>query len=248
MDNLELMRQIDDNSIDLIYSDILFGTGKKFADYQDLKPIKKVIEDFYIPRIKEMHSILAYTGSVYLQMDYRISHWIRCIMDDIFGYENFRNEIIWCYNGGGVTKKQFNKKHDNILFYSKSDKFRFNTQYQPYNDNSAKRLLNKHRGEDKSDRLELGTPMTDWWADIKCIVNPANKEYVGYNTQKPKALLNRIIKASSDKGDVIADFFCGSGVTGAVAKELNRKYIMCDINKRAIEISKERLINNLTII
>lgn len=241
MDNLELMKQIDDNSIDLIYSDILYGTGKKFKDYQDLKPIKKDIYDFYVPRIKEMYRILSLTGSIYLQMDYRINHWIRCIMDDVFGYEQFRNEIIWCYNGGGNTKKQFNKKHDTILFYSKSDTFKFNTQYQPYNDNSAKRLQNKHRGEDKSDRIDIGTPMTDWWTNIKCIVNPANTEYVDYNTQKPKSLLERIIKASSNKNEVVADFFCGSGTTCVVAKELGRNYIGCDINKRAVEISEERL-------
>lgn len=242
MDNLELMKQLSSDSIDLIYSDILFGTGKKFKDYQDLKPDRKIIEDFYIPRIKEMYRILNPTGSIYLQMDYRIVHWIRCIMDDIFGYENFQDEIIWCYNGGGTTKKRWNRKHDNILFYTKGKKFKFNTQYQPYNCNSSKRLINKHRGEDKSNRLELGTPMVDWWMDIKCIVNPANIEYQNYDTQKPKSLLQRIIKASSNEGDVVADFFCGSGTSLVVAKELNRKYIGCDISERAIEISNSRLI------
>jgi DNA modification methylase len=86
--------------------------------------------------------------------------------------------------------------------------------------------------------------MTDWWIDISLIANPVNKEYTGYDTQKPKALIERIIKASSDEGDIVADFFCGSGTTGVVAKELNRKYILCDISPRAIEISKERLNNN----
>lgn len=241
MDNLELTNQIGNNSIDLIYGDILYGTGKKFADYQDLKANKDEIYKFYIPRIQEMHRVLKESGSIYLQMDYRISHWIRCIMDDIFGYSNFKNEIIWCYNGGGVTKKQFNKKHDNILFYSKSNNFKFNTQYQPYNDNSAKRLLNKHRGEDKSDRLELGTPMVDWWTDIKCIVNPANTEYANYNTQKPLQLMDRIIKASSNENDIVVDLFCGSGSFLVKAKELHRNYIGCDISEKAIQISNNRL-------
>ena len=241
MDNLEYMRTLPDNYIDLIYSDILFGTGKKFKDYQDLKPKKKVIYDFYTPKIKEMHRLLKDTGSIYLQMDYRIVHWIRQILDDIFGYENFQNEIIWCYNGGGVTKQRFNRKHDNILFYSKTKDYKFNTQYQPYNDNSAGRLKNKHRGEDKSNRVDRGTPMTDWWSDIKCIVNPANIEYVDYNTQKPVLLMERIILASSNEGDIIADFFMGSGSFLVKAKELNRNYIGCDISQKAVDKTNLRI-------
>ena len=235
------MKKIPDNYIDLIYCDILYNTGKKFKDYNDNLGTPQQAIKWYEPRLIEMKRILKNTGSIYLQCDYRLVHYLKVKMDEIFGYDNFRNEIIWCYNGGGITKKQFNKKHDNILFYSKSDKFQFNTQYQPYNDNSAKRLLNKHRGQDKSDRLLIGTPMTDWWTDIKCIVNPANTEYIDYNTQKPKKILERMIKASSNKGDIIADFFCGSGTTGVVAKELNRKYILCDINPKAIQISENRL-------
>lgn len=97
MDNLELMAEIPDDTIDLIYCDILYGTGRKFKDYQDLKPKREIIEEHYTPRIKEMYRILKDTGSIYLQMDTKINHWIRCIMDDIFGYNNFRNEIIWWY-------------------------------------------------------------------------------------------------------------------------------------------------------
>jgi site-specific DNA-methyltransferase (adenine-specific) len=97
-DNLEFMKSIEDNSLDLIYCDILYGTGRKFSDYQDLKPIKSDIEEHYIPRLKEMYRILKDTGTIYLQMDTKINHWIRCIMDDIFGYDNMRNEIIWFYN------------------------------------------------------------------------------------------------------------------------------------------------------
>jgi site-specific DNA-methyltransferase (adenine-specific) len=93
-DNLEFLKNLPDNHIDLIYSDILYGTGRKFSDYQDLKPIKKDIEEHYIPRIKEMRRVLKETGTIYLQMDTKISHWVRCIMDDIFGYEMMRNEII----------------------------------------------------------------------------------------------------------------------------------------------------------
>jgi len=97
VDNLELLLSQPDESVDLIYCDILYGTGRNFGDYQDLKPIRSEIEAHYLPRLKEMHRVLKQNGSIYLQMDYRISHWIRLIMDDIFGYDNFVNEIIWCY-------------------------------------------------------------------------------------------------------------------------------------------------------
>lgn len=240
-DNLELLEKLPNNYIDLIYSDILYNTGKNFKDYNDNLGTPQQAIEWYRPRLQEMRRILKDTGSIYLQCDYRLVHYLKVEMDNIFGLDHFQNEIIWCYNGGGITKNRFNKKHDNILFYSKSNDFIFNTQYQPYNGNSAKRLLNKHKGKDKSNRLEIGTPMTDWWTDIKCIVNPANIEYVNYDTQKPKALLERIIKASSNQGNIVADFFMGSGTTGEVAIELGRKFIGCDIGEKACEISKKRL-------
>ena len=241
MDNFELMKQLSDECIDLIYCDILYNTGKKFKDYNDNLGTPQEAIQWYEPRLIEMKRILKDDGSIYLQCDYRLVHYLKVKMDDIFGFNNFQNDIIWCYNGGGITKKRFNRKHDDILFYSKSDKFIFNTQYQPYNENSAKRLLNKHRGKDKSDRINIGTAMTDWWTDIKCIVNPENIEYVDYNTQKPKQLIERIIKSSSNENSLVADFFCGSGTTCIVAKELNRNYLGCDINQNAIDITYKRL-------
>ena len=125
-DNLELMAEIQDNTIDLIYCDILYGTGRKFKDYQDLKPIRSEIESHYIPRIKEMHRILKPTGSIYLQMDTRINHWLRCIMDDIFGYANYLNEIVWVYDLADNSKTNYPKKHDCILFYKKGKEHTFN--------------------------------------------------------------------------------------------------------------------------
>jgi len=129
-ENLELMKTIKDNSVDLIYCDILYGTGRKFADYQDLKPKREVIEQHYIPRIKEMHRILKDTGSIYLQMDTRINHWLRCILDDIFGYNNFINSITWKRSKGvNTTEGYFYDVCDNILFYSKTKHFSFYPQY-----------------------------------------------------------------------------------------------------------------------
>ena len=229
-DNLELMKTIESNTIDLIYCDILYGTGRNFGDYQDLKPIRSEIESHYIPRIKEMHRILKSTGSIYLQMDTRINHWIRCIMDDVFGYENFKNTIVWCYGaGGGHGKKYFRRTHDDIHFYSKTDKYIFNKQKNQY-----------------------GSSLQDWW-QIKGLQDKSgffkqDDETQTYPTQKPKALIERIIKASSNEGDLVADFYMGSGTTAEVCKELNRNFIGCDINPKAVELSKVRcgvFINNL---
>lgn len=224
-DNMELLKKIPDESVDLIYCDILYGTGKDFGDYQDLKCDRKVIEEHYIPRIKEMHRVLKDTGCIYLQMDYRINHWIRCIMDDIFEYDNFVNEIIWKYGLGGSGKKEFAKKHDNLILYGKNkSKYTFNLQYEPATSNRMKGQYKK---------------MTSVW-DIPNINNMA-KERNGYSTQKPKALLERIIKASSNNGDIVADFYMGSGTSMVVAKELNRNYIGCDISENAVNITNERL-------
>lgn len=239
-DNLELMAEIKDNTIDLIYCDILYGTGRKFADYQDLKPIRSEIERHYIPRIKEMHRILKPTGSIYLQMDCRIVHWVRCIMDDIFGYDNFVNEIIWCYTTGLPTKKYWNKKHDNILFYCKNGKFTFNVD----------EVRGLHRGKEKLKykknsngtltirKHEKGRTPLDWW-DVPLLTNTA-KERNGYFSQKPKALIERIIKASSNEGDLVADFYSGSFTTAEVCKDLKRNFIGCDINPNCFEKAKER--------
>ena len=250
-DNLELMKTIESNTIDLIYCDILYGTGRKFTDYQDLKPIRSEIETHYIPRIKEMHRILKPTGSIYLQMDTKINHWMRCIMDDIFGYDKFRNEISWWYKRWSNISFGFQKMHDVILFYSK-DKSKFNIQYQDYAkpneiedtvrgviDGKLVRLKNEDGSYKKRETENKGVPLHDVW-EIQHI-QPTAKERLGYDTQKPKALIERIIKASSNEGDLVADFYLGSGTTAVVCKELNRNFIGCDINPRAIEITLQRL-------
>ena len=245
-DNLKLMSTIKDNTIDLIYCDILYGTGRKFKDYQDLKPKREIIEEHYIPRIKEMKRILKDTGSIYLQMDTKINHWIRCIMDDIFGYDNFRNEIIWQYNRWTATSKDFQKLHDCILRYTKTKNFTFNVEYKDYTEGSKKRKQNKlHRfknGEKYLVTETKGVAQNDVWVDVPFLPPSCNeRKKIGYNTQKPKALLERIIKASSNEGDLVADFYMGSGTTAEVCQDLNRNFIGCDINPRAIEVTEERL-------
>lgn len=251
IDNLEFMKQLDNDSIDLIYGDILFGTGKKFKDYQDLKADRKVINDFYVPRIKEMHRLLKSTGSIYLQMDWRINHWVRCIMDDIFGYENFRNEIDWYYsNKISRNTKNFPKNKDNILFYSKSKDNIFNVQKEirdiPIKVSKREWRDNKNmraRDEEGNVIYEMSCDRTidDVWKIP--IIGSTSKERTGYYSQKPLALMERIIKASSNEGNLLADFFMGSGSFLVKAKELKRNYIGCDINPNALEIANLGLLS-----
>ena len=274
-DNLEFMRELEDESIDLIYCDILYGTSRNFGDYKDLKADRNIIEEFYMPRLKEVYRLLKNTSSIYIQCDWRINHWIRCLMDDVFGYGNFRNEIIWHYSKMNAVNNKFISNHDTIFMYSKSKDYTFNIQYNNsesalkqrlnrfikndviiYKDvkthksqlinnyiNSAKNKLNKEHLEDEDIVLDFKNKskqkLDDVW-NISIIKGNA-KENVSYQTQKPKALLERIIKASSNEGDVVADFFMGSCTTGEVALELGRKFIGCDIGDKAFEVSKKRL-------
>ncbi len=235
VDNLELLLSQPDESVDLIYCDILYGTGRNFGDYQDLKPIRSEIENHYIPRLKEMKRVLKSTGSIYLQMDTRINHWLRILMDEVFGYDNFKNEIAWCYAGGGIPKNNYPKKHDVILFYTKSEKYYFSHQMRNYSKSGSGRRSNG----DKYD-LQGQTPVNDWWIDI-APQNTQSKDKVNYNTQKPKELIIRFVLASTNEGDTVADYYLGSGTTAVVCKELNRNFIGCDINPKAIEITNARL-------
>lgn len=243
MDNLELMEQLPNESIDLIYCDILYNTGKKFKDYDDNLGTPQEAMKWYEPRLIEMKRILKSTGSIYLHCDYRLVHYLKVKMDEIFGLKNFRNDIIWFYLSPSANPiDKYASKHDNILFYSKSKNIIFNSDNirQPYKENTLKQAENKtisfgkistvnEKGKYPIDVFEIAT------------LNSMAKERIGYDTQKPKALLERIIKASSNEGDIVADFFIGSGTTMVVAKELNRQYIGCDTNPRAVEITNTRL-------
>jgi site-specific DNA-methyltransferase (adenine-specific) len=239
-DNLELMAEIEDNTIDLIYCDILYGTGRKFKDYQDLKPIRSEIESHYITRIKEMHRILKPTGSIYLQMDFRINHWVRCIMDDVFGYDNFRNEIIQYYSARGGTFNHFTYGHQNIYWYSKSNKYTFNKNDVLVNYKPSSLDPKKYRTQEEYEYVKNKQGMTPSTAWLFHYLQGNSKENLKYATQKPKALIERIIKASSNEGDLVADFYSGSFTTAAVCKDLNRSFIGCDINPNCFEKAKER--------
>lgn len=248
--NIEFMQTIESNSIDLIYCDVLYGTGRNFGEYQDLKPIRSEIENHYIPRIKEMYRLLSENGCIYLQMDTRINHWLRLILDDIFGYDNFRNEISWCYRSSGFSKYKWSQKHDVILFYTKSKKYTFNMEL--IRETEISKSTQKRFSKDISEtglipNLKNGkmyyvspySPPKDW---INLNTLPqAHKERVGYPTQKPKELLKRLILSVTNENDLVADFYLGSGTTAVVCKELNRRFVGCDVNANAVKITNERL-------
>ena len=237
-DNLTLLASQPNESVNLIYCDILYGTGRDFGAYQDLKPIRSAIENHYIPRLKEMYRVLSNTGTIYLQMDLRIVHWIRIIMDDIFGYENFRNQIVIKFNIGGRGKKEFAKKHDYLVVYTKTNVFTFNDLDVriPYRSVISKK---QDRPNITADKLLLGTIPTNVWDDIPSGLKV--KKHTKYPTEKHEKLIERIVKASSNERDVVADYYLGSGTTAAVCQKLNRKFIGCDINIESIQTTKFRL-------
>jgi len=198
-------------------------------------------------RLIELRRVLKKTGSLYLHCDPTASHYLKIVLDAIFGKKNFRNEIVWCYRGGGVPKNDFANRHDIIFRYSKGDKYYFNVDAVriPYSDETIERLKYKakaFRGDKVYDDYEQnpeGKHPEDWW-EIQPIM-PSSKERLGYPTQKPEVLLERIIKASSKEGDLILDPFCGCGTTVAVAEKLKRNWVGIDITHLAINLIKRRL-------
>ena len=193
-------------------------------------------------RLIEMHRVLKPDGSLYLHVDPTASHYLKIILDAIFGKGNFRNEIVWCYHGpGSPNMRQFNRKTDHILWYSKGDTWTFNKD--------AVRLAYKGGGphvggygidkEMAKDYGAKGKVPENWW--VMRIAARSKTEYMGYPTQKPIALLHRIIEASSNEGDVVFDPFCGCATACVVAQQLHRKWIGCDIEGKAADILVQRL-------
>jgi len=259
-DNIEILKEIPDNSINLIYVDPPFNTGKKQTkntikaeiskneqgrvgfknkryktEILDTKYFYDKFDDyisFIEPRLIEAYRILSESGSLYLHLDYREVHYCKVLLDQIFGRDNFMNEIIWAYDYGGRPKNRWPAKHDNILFYVKTKgKHIFNFEEIERIPYMAPKLV----GDEKA---ALGKIPTDvWWHTI---VPTNSKEKTGYPTQKPLNIIKRIIQASSNPGDIVLDFFAGSGTTGMAAIELQRKFILIDNNPQAIDIMKKR--------
>ena len=239
-DNLKEMRDMPDASIDLIYADPPFNTGRDWGAFNDkwdggLKGYLKFME----PRLAEMHRLLKDTGSIYLHSNHKASHYLKVMMDGTFGMEHFRNEIVWHYNRQRPKPCGFSRTHDYILYYQKSSACVFNPDDVriPYKQSTIDRRKYPHPDvrNGKSDLHPLGR-LPD------CVWHFALAHHgIKYPTQKPLKLLERIIMVSSNQGDVVLDPFCGSGTTLVAANNLGRKYIGIDQNPEAISISRERL-------
>ena len=252
--------------INLIYIDPPFATGADFV--KEVSGIKvKVYRDTWsqglasylqmiYDRLVLMRELLSEKGSVYVHMDWHAGHYVKVIMDEIFGRENFRREIIWVMTGLAGYKalvENYVRAHDVILYYSKSNNCIFNKIYLPYNEKQLARFSSvdekgrRYKPITKTRRLYLdeakGIPIPDVWSDIVGFHTIMNaKDFLGFPTQKPESLLERIVKASSNEGDLVADFFCGSGTTLAVAEKLGRRWIGADLSKFAINLSRKRLL------
>jgi len=252
-DNLKLMASLPDRCCDLIYADPPFGTNRRVAGVA--KPALSFDDrhaggmDGYLallqPRLTQMHRLLSARGSLYVHLDYRAVHYVKVLLDEIFGRDCFLNEIIWSYRGGGRPAKWFPRKHDTILLYARRPgSHTFNPQrggaYRTLDlriDDAGRPYKSTRNG-----RLYFhpeGPAYTDVW-EIP-FLSTVSRERTDYPTQKPEALLERIIRAGSNEGDLVADFFCGSGTTLAVARRLGRRCIGCDINRRAVAIANRRL-------
>ncbi len=224
-----------------VWLQLLGGTRPDFAKYL-----------YYMKlRLQMCHRVLKQTGSIYLHCDEKASHYLKMIMDEIFGWENFRNEIVWCYKGGNASNK-FRKKHDIILFYTKSGEYVFNSDAIriPYSEkiqsvaltDTDGRLYYK-TGQNKSGKVYLhpdGQLPYDWWDDISSATASHGSEMLGYPTQKPIKLLERIISASSNEGDLVLDPFCGCGTAVVAAQKLGRKWVGIDASRQAIKATHSR--------
>lgn len=264
--NLEALR----GKVDLIYIDPPFDSKADYRTkitlpgneitqkpttfeqfgYSDLwqKGTVSYLEYMY-PRLLLMRELLSDKGSIYVHIDWHVGHYIKILLDDIFGKENFVNEIVWCYTGpGSPLMKQFNRKHDTIFWYSKSNQriFNQNDVRVPYKDpnQTLRAAFDTGKGltEEEIQRYrERGKVPETWWEDIAVAVR--SKQNLHYATQKPEKLLERIIKASSNEGDLVCDFFGGSGTTAAVAERLGRRWITTDIGKPSNLVMRKRFID-----
>jgi site-specific DNA-methyltransferase (adenine-specific) len=258
-DNLEHLEKMPEESVQLIYIDPPFNTGRrqtrgkstttrtetgnrvgfKGQRYEIVRETVLGYDDefadywsFLEPRLEEAWRLLNQTGTLYLHLDYREAHYAKVLLDALFGRENFLNEIIWAYDYGAKAKSRWPAKHDTILVYVKNpDKYYFDStavDREPY---MAPGLVTP----EKAEKGKLPTDV--WWHTI---VSPTGTEKTGYPTQKPIGILRRIIQASSKPGDLVLDFFGGSGTTGFVAAQLDRRFILMDRNSEAIEVMRDR--------
>ena len=279
-DCLEVMKGMDGGSVDLIYADPPFNSGREHADragrFDDrwrwaavaavAGKAGAVVDAsarihggamaaylaFMAERLVEMKQALNPAGSIYLHCDPTAGHYLKLLMDAVFGRANFVNELVWCYSNSGRAKTRFAQKHDIILFYGNGGE-RLWTDYrvparQEYIDQMYRSVDAEGRrcrirvdaGKERIYYPEDGVICNSWWIDVPPL-SGNSKERVGYPTQKPLALLERIISASSNEGDSVFDPFCGSGTTAVAAKRLGRRWIACDQSAEAVNVARARL-------
>lgn len=258
-ENLAFLRTLPEGVANLIYIDPPFNTGKS----QRRERLQTVRDDagdrtgfggqryrtvrlgseaygdafddylaFLEPRLCEAHRVLAADGTLYFHIDYREVHYCKVLLDGIFGRESFLNEIIWAYDYGARTRKKWPPKHDTILVYVKDP------SHYTFNYDAIDRIPYLAPGLVGPEKAARGkTPTDTWWHTI---VSPTGKEKTGYPTQKPLGILRRIVAASSNPGDLVLDFFAGSGTTGAAALEVGRRFLLVDSNPAAFEVMRRR--------
>jgi DNA modification methylase len=264
-DNLAVMSALlvdYEGGIDLIYADPPFFSNQRFSarigqgedsrrpqewrlaeGYPDHWEDLDAYLDMLYARLYLMHRLLAPRGTLYLHLDWHADHYARLLLDEIFGADRLLNEIIWVYHGPSPIRSAFKRKHDTILVYTKSKDYTFNAEAirEPYNPNTVKTFESSSKaGFGKVPDLERGKVPEDWW--YFPVVARLHSERTGYPTQKPEALMERIILASSNPGDLVADFFCGSGTAAVVASRTGRRYIANDNNRRAVHTARSRLV------
>ena len=248
----EWLQYIPTKSIDLIYIDppffsnknyeIVWGNGFEVRSFGDRWQggIRHYIE-WMRPKIKEAHRVLKDTGSMLLHCDWHANHYLRVLLDEVFGYKNFRNEIIWHYFMGGKPKTFYARKHDNIYWYSKSKKWTFNYETKFRMLPKKPSLVSPKKMFEKGGvwYSEVGR---DDVIDMSGVFNMSN-EYIGYITQKPEKLIEQLVRQISNKNDVVLDFFGGGGTTAKVCADLNRKFIIGDVSPVAVRVTGDRLIS-----
>ena len=259
-DNLRLLQELDDGVFQLAYLDPPFNTGgeqrrRTLATVADgngdrtgfngrryatrllaESSYPDAFEDylgFLEPRLREVRRVLGETGTLYLHLDYREAHYVKLLLDELFGRECFLNEIIWAYDYGARPRRRWPAKHDTILVYVKDrERYWFDAEEVEREPYMAPGLVTP----EKAARGKLPTDV--WWHTI---VSPTGKEKTGYPTQKPEGVLSRIVRASSRPGDWCLDCFAGSGTLGAVAARLGRRFVLMDSNPEAVEVARRRL-------
>lgn len=249
-DNLPFMQSLADGCCDLIYLDPPFATGqarrKDGIGYEDSweQGVKGLLA-FMFPRLEQCGRLLSDHGTLYLHLDWRASHYARVQLDTIFGADNFLNEVIWHYRSGSAAKQWFGRKHDTILVYAKRvGQHRFNVIREGAFRTDGLKVDEEGRPYKMTKKGRLyfnaeGPALSDVW-DLP-FLSTVSLERTGWPSQKPLALLERIVTASSNPEDCVADFFCGSGTTAVAAQRLGRKWIACDESPDAIRIARSRL-------